>query len=208
CTAVSNTASAQTAISFSFNGTGSGHVSSFSLNGSGTVTPYGQTTISVNGGGTGQGTYSITFLVTFGDGSTWSATSNVTPTSQTSISGTANITSGTGTFAGATGSFNYVTTGSFGSPSFNFTTTGSGTLSISTSHVVVPGAWISTSGTSEPLPILTNSTLRDQELISPEQFGSGTAILISKIGFRAFPNSGPVSGSATSLVVHLSTSPL
>src|ERR1019366_1489635 len=151
CTAVSNTASAQTAISFSFNGTGSGHVSSFSLNGSGTVTPYGQTTISVNGGGTGQGTYSITFLVTFGDGSTWSATSNVTPTSQTSISGTANITSGTGTFAGATGSFT--------PPSFNSTPTGSGPLSISTSHVVVPGAWISTSGPSEPLPILTNSTL-------------------------------------------------
>jgi hypothetical protein len=74
--------------------------------------------------------------------------------------------------------------------------------------VTVPGSWNSTAGTSEPLPILTNSTLRDQELIGPEQFGSGTALLITKIAFRAFPGSGPVSGSATNLTVHLSTSPL
>ncbi len=74
--------------------------------------------------------------------------------------------------------------------------------------VTVPGAWSSNAGTSEPLPILSNSTLRDQELIGPEQFGSGTALLITKIGFRAFPGSGPLSATATSLVVHLSTSPL
>ena len=74
--------------------------------------------------------------------------------------------------------------------------------------LTVPGSWSGTAGTSEPLPILTNSTLRDQELIGPEQFGSGTALLITKIGFRAFPGSGPVSGSATNLAVHLSTSPL
>jgi len=74
--------------------------------------------------------------------------------------------------------------------------------------LTVPGSWSTTAGTSEPLPILTNSTLRDQELIGPEQFGSGTALLITKIAFRAFPGSGPVSGSATNLTVHLSTSPL
>ena len=74
--------------------------------------------------------------------------------------------------------------------------------------VTVPGAWVNTAGTSEPLPIFTNSTLRDQELIGPEQFGSGTALVITKIAFRAFPGSGPVSGRATSLAVHLSTSPL
>ena len=74
--------------------------------------------------------------------------------------------------------------------------------------VTVPGAWTSTSGTSEPLPILTNSTFRDQELIGPEQFGSGTALLITKIGFRAFPGSGPLSATITNLTVHLSTSPL
>lgn len=203
-----NTASAQTAISFSFSGAGSAGAGSFTLNGSGSVTPYGPTTISVNGGPSGQGNLSIAFLVTFGDGSTWSATSIVSSSSQTSISGTATITSGTGTFAGATGSFNYVANGSFTSANFNFTVTGSGTVTISTSHLVVPGAWTGTAGTSEPLPILTNSTLRDQELIGPEQFGSGTALLITKIGYRAFPGSGPLSASATSLVVHLSTSPL
>ena len=52
--------------------------------------------------------------------------------------------------------------------------------------VTVPGSWTTSPGTSEPLPILTNSTLRDQELIGPEQFGSGTALLITKIAFRAF----------------------
>ena len=53
----------------------------------------------------------INFVVTFGDGSTWVATSTVTPASSTSISGTANITSGTGTFLGAHGSFSFVTPG-------------------------------------------------------------------------------------------------
>jgi len=42
-------ASAQTAFSFSFSGNGTSSGGNFSLTGSGTITPYGATTISVNG---------------------------------------------------------------------------------------------------------------------------------------------------------------
>ena len=74
--------------------------------------------------------------------------------------------------------------------------------------VTVPGSWGSTAGTSQPLPILSNANFRYQQLIGPEQFGSGTALLITKIAFRAFPGSGPLNSTVTTLTVHMSTSPL
>jgi len=74
--------------------------------------------------------------------------------------------------------------------------------------VTVPGSWANTAGTSQPLPLLTNASFRYQQLVGQEQFGSGTALLITKIGFRAFPGSGPLNSTSTSMIVHMSTSPL
>src|SRR5208282_5945729 len=142
-----NTASAQTAISFSLTGTGTGSINSFSLTGSGTITPYGQTTIAVTGGSQG-GSFGVTFTVTFPDQSTWTATS--TPTvSKNVVSGTATFNSGKGTFAGATGSFTYYTTitAKTGN-SLSFTCTGSGTISTGTtyyfSQLAIGGGWQTT----------------------------------------------------------------
>jgi hypothetical protein len=202
-----NSANAQTAFSFSFTGSGTGTVNTFSLTGSGTITPYGPTTITVTGGGGGAGAVAVSFVVRFGDGSTWTASSTVTPTSATSISGTATISGGTGTFSGAHGTFTFTVTGPLSSSSFNFTTTGSGTITTSSGVRVVPGAWTTSSGTSDPLPILSNSNIRVQELIAPEQFGAGS-LLINQIAFRAFPGSGPLNGTITNLAIYLSTSPL
>src|SRR5665213_381262 len=67
----SSPASAQSAFSFSFAGNGTSSGGSFSMSGSGNITPYGATTISVNGTQAGGGTLGIAFVVTFGDGSTW-----------------------------------------------------------------------------------------------------------------------------------------
>jgi hypothetical protein len=140
-----NSAYAQTAISFSLTGTGTGSISSFSLTGNGTITPYGPTTIAVTGGST-SGSFGVTFVVTFGDGSTWSATS--TPTvSKNAVSGTATITSGTGTFAGATGSFTYVTTFTVTANGLSFTCTGAGTITGNNyyfSHLAIGGGWQTT----------------------------------------------------------------
>ena len=199
-------ASAQTAISFSFTGAGTSSGSGFSLLGSGTITPYGATTISVNGTPGGAGSFAIAFVVTFGDGSTWNATSTVTPTSSTSLSGTAAITSGTGTFLGAHGSFSFVVTGPFTSSSFAFTTTGAGTLSISTGTKVLPGSWTNNSGTNASIAGVLNSN-RYQELIGPQQFGSGT-LIINQIAFRTYPGTGPLNLTIANLTVNLSTSPL
>jgi hypothetical protein len=122
-----NTASAQTAISFSLTGTGTGTINSFSLTGNGTFTPYGQTSISVKGGSQG-GAFGVTFTVTFADQSTWTATSTAN-VSKNVISGTATITSGTGDFAGATGSFTYTATITAETGgALSFTVTGSGTV--------------------------------------------------------------------------------
>src|SRR5579872_1481806 len=82
----SNPANAQTAISFSFTGTGTSSGGGFSLNGSGTITPYGATTIAVTGSGAGGGAVNLGFVVTFGDGSTWSATSTVASSTSTNVS--------------------------------------------------------------------------------------------------------------------------
>ena len=199
-------ASAQTAFSFSFSGNGTSSGGNFAMTGSGTITPYGATTISVNGTQAGGGTLGIGFVVTFGDGSTWTANSTVTPASSTSISGTANITSGTGTFLGAHGSFSFVASGSFTTGSFAFTVTGAGNLSISTGTRVVPGNWFSNSGTSASV-VGVAATNRFQELIGPQQFGTGT-LIINQIAFRAYPGAGPVNLTIANLTVNMSTSTL
>ena len=140
-----NLANAQTAFSFSMSGTGTGTLSSFSLQGSGTISPYGLTSATVTGGSQ-SGSFGITFQVTFPDGSTWSATSAPTRTKNV-ITGTATITSGTGIFAGGTGSFTYTTTiTSDVSGNLTFTTTGSGTMSTASesyyfSHLAFGGGW-------------------------------------------------------------------
>ena len=51
----SNPANAQTAFSFSFSGNGTNSGGNFSLAGSGNITPYGATTISVTGTAAGSG---------------------------------------------------------------------------------------------------------------------------------------------------------
>ena len=201
-----NPASAQTPFSFSFTGNGTSSGGNFSMAGSGTITPYGATTISVNGTAGGGGTVGIAFVVTFGDGSTWNATSTATPASSSSISGNANITSGTGTFLGAHGTFSYVASGSFTTGSFAFTVTGSGNLSISTGTRVVPGNWFSNSGTSSSV-VGVAATNRFQELIGPQQFGTGT-IIINQIALRAYPGTGPVNLTLANLTVNMSTSTL
>ena len=142
-----NPASAQTAISFSLTGTGTGTINSFSLNGSGNFAPYGQTSITVNGG-TKNGSFGITFTITFLDQSTWTATS-VPTVSKNVVSGTATITSGTGDFAGATGSFTYTTTiTSESGNGLGFTVTGSGTVNSGTpyyfSDLASGGGWQTT----------------------------------------------------------------
>jgi len=202
----SSPATAQTPFSFSFTGNGTSSSGNFSLHGSGTITPYGATTISVNGTAGEGGSVGIAFVVTFGDGSTWTANSTVTPASSTSISGNATITSGTGTFLGAHGSFSFVTTGAYTTSNFVFTTTGAGTLSISTGTRVVPGSWTGISGTNSSV-VGASSTLRFQELIGPQQFGTGT-LIINQIAFRAYPATGPLNITIANLTVNMSTSPL
>jgi hypothetical protein len=161
-----NTANAQTAISFSLTGTGTGTINSFSLMGSGTVTPYGPTTIAITGG-TENGSFGISFVVRFGDGSTVSATS--TPTlSKNVFSGTATIISGTGTFAGASGSYTYMTTITLGSSSsLNFTSTGSGTITISAISLPSDLSFLSTTSPSD-CGTSDNAVITSQTL-----FGSG-----------------------------------
>ena len=114
-----NMASAQTAITYAF----AGSSAAGGLTGTGTLNPYGPTTIFVATGGSGS-----QFTVTFANGSTMTATS-LTNASGTTITGTANITGGTGTFTGVTGSFNFLLnlTGS-SSTGVTFTVSGSGTL--------------------------------------------------------------------------------
>ncbi len=140
-----NTANAQTAFSFSLSGTGTGTLSSFSLQGSGTFSPYGFTSVSFVGGSK-SGSFGITFQVTFPDGSTWTATS-VPTVSKNVVSGTATITDGTGIFAGGSGSFTYTTTiTSDKSGNLTFISTGSGTTTIASqsyyfSHLAFGGGW-------------------------------------------------------------------
>lgn len=110
------TASAQTTTPFSytFSGNGSGSFSNFTLTGTGTITPtsvFGaSTSITVKGSTTSGQT--ITFTVTFSDGDTFTATcsnaiSTAIGTSTVVITGTANIISGTGAYAGASGSYSF-----------------------------------------------------------------------------------------------------
>jgi hypothetical protein len=202
-----STANAQTAFSFSFNGSGTGTVNTFSLTGSGTISPYGPTTITVTGGGGGAGAVAVSFVVRFGDGSTWSASSTVTPTSATSISGTATISGGTGTFSGAHGTFTFTVTGPLSSSSFNFTTTGSGTITTASGVLVVPGGWTNLTGTSNSIAGQSNANIRFQQLMGPEQFGTGSFV-INQIAFRTFPGTGPLNLSIGNLAISLSTSPL
>jgi len=124
-----NTASAQTAVTFSITGTGTGTEQSYALTGTGTITPFGTTTISVTGGSL---TGSTNFVITYGDGSTITA-SGITFISGTNYSGTATISKGTGSFAGATGSFTFdltLVSGNVKADTFNFTESGSGTITI------------------------------------------------------------------------------
>ena len=122
-----NSASAQTPISFTFTGTGTGTGNNFSLTGTGAFNPYGPTSINVTGGAGASG-YAVLFTVTFSDGSTFSAQSTATSNFAT-ITGTATVTSGTGKFAGTTGTFSFVVTESLGAGgTINFTSTGSGTF--------------------------------------------------------------------------------
>lgn len=114
-------AQTETQISFTFSGNGSGSTSNFTLRGSGTVSPYGQTTVTVSGTSSGGG-LNVSFSLTFIDGSTVTATSVANQAGNT-FSGTATITNGTGHFAGITGSFMYVMVGEL-----SFTATGSGTI--------------------------------------------------------------------------------
>ena len=205
----SNTARAsQIPITFSLSGSGSGTLSAFTLTGSGTFTPYGPTTVTITGGSAAAAA-PVSFVSTFSDGSTISATSTSTVSGAT-YTGSANIASGTGRFAGATGSFNYTVIVSAGAAAgtFNFTETGSGTVITTSSTQVVPGSWTGSSGTRDNIPILNNSNIRLQELVGPEQFGSGTMISINQIAFRAFPGTGPLNATIANLTVSLSTSPL
>ena len=119
-----NTASAQTPISFSFTGSGGANPGGgVLLTGSGTLNPYGPTTISVVVKNSG-----TNFTVTFANGSTWTATSSAASSGNT-ISGTATIVSGTGTFAGATGSFTFdVEYAVQSGDTITFSVTGSGTV--------------------------------------------------------------------------------
>ena len=199
-------ANAQTPFSFSFTGNGTSGGGGFSMNGSGTISPYGPTTIVVNGTAGGGGSVGITFVVTFGDGSTWNATSTATATSSSSISGNATINSGTGTFLGAHGTFSFVASGAFTTGSFSFTVTGAGTLSISTGTRVAPGAWFGNTGTNTSVAGFSGS-IRYQELLGPQQLGSGT-IIINQIAFRAYAGTGPLTFTMANMAVYLSTSPL
>ena len=76
------------------------------------------------------------------------------------------------------------------------------------STLVAPGGWTSSSGTNNAIGVISNSNSRYQELIGPEQFGSGTMISINQIAFRAFPGTGPLNLTIANLAVYLSTSPL
>jgi len=143
-----NTANAQAAISFSLTGTGTGTLESFSLTGSGTVNPFGQTSVTINGG-TQSGGFGIGFQVAFSDGSTITATSSASRTKNV-ITGSATITSGTGLFAGVTGSYTFTTTiTSLTSSGLTFTTTGTGTVNFGSntsltyyfSHLAFAAGW-------------------------------------------------------------------
>ncbi len=71
---------------------------------------------------------------------------------------------------------------------------------------MVPGSWTSNSGTNSSVAGVSDSN-RYQELIGPQQFGSGT-LIINQIAFRAYPGTGPLNLTIANLTVNLSTSPL
>ena len=188
-----NTANAQTAISFSFSGTGGlNSGGGVVLSGTGTLNPYGPTTIVVtliNAGST-----TLTIVVTFADGSTWSA---VAPNQ---VTGTATITGGTGRFLGVSGSFNYNfnynnVTSNTSQTTINFTVPGSGTLiggppvsvsyyfsdlafaggyqttltyiNLGTQPVTCTTNFYNDSGTSLPIPFAQGTILTRTDVIPP-----------------------------------------
>ncbi|HSR05629.1 MAG TPA: hypothetical protein VLM42_00645 [Bryobacteraceae bacterium] len=121
------TANAQsTAITLSFTGTGNGSSAGFFLNGTGTFTPLGSARLQITGIPAGSST-SLAFAFLLQDNSTLAAESAAT-TGPGTLTGTANITGGTGAYAGATGSFSFTLTAPFGSQILPFTLTGSGAL--------------------------------------------------------------------------------
>ena len=105
------TAGAQTTtqISYSFAGTGTGSLSSFTLSGTGAIQPaatFGTSSTITITGGTGSG-QTVTFTVKFSSGDTLIASTSNATSSGSTVSGTATITGGTGVYAGASGSFTF-----------------------------------------------------------------------------------------------------
>ena len=159
------------------------------------------------------GNLSIPFTVTLGHG-TMTGTMTFPETALLNsgpVSGSATITGGTGSYAGLTSSTltaSGTVTGSLlsgGTLSFSIS---AGTVTTGGSTLVAPGGWTSSSGTNNTIGVISNSNNRYQELIGPEQFGSGTMISINQIAFRAFPGTGPLNLTIANLAVYLSTSPL
>src|SRR5580704_15118635 len=120
-------------ISISASGQGTGTVAmGANLSGSGTVTPFGNMTLSIV---SAPGTVSdvpFTFTFTFSSGNAFTATSTGADV-QGSFAGTASITGGTGQFLGAAGSFQYTLSGPDSTANdIQFTMVGSGSLTITT----------------------------------------------------------------------------
>ena len=72
--------------------------------------------------------------------------------------------------------------------------------------VVAPNAETNSPGTYPAILSGTNPDLRLQQVIGPDQFQSNP-ILINQIAFRAFPGTGGVNATISSLNLYLSTSP-
>jgi uncharacterized protein (TIGR03437 family) len=127
CAAIGN-AQTPTQLSLSFTGSGSGNANAFSLSGSGNLTPFGAATVSISGGG-GAHALTVNFTFTLTDGSTLTSSGPAT-FGKDIISGSANVSGGTGLFANSTGTFSYSITAPAGTTAANvqFTLTGSGTV--------------------------------------------------------------------------------
>src|SRR5450432_2377944 len=72
--------------------------------------------------------------------------------------------------------------------------------------VVAPNAQGTLPGTFPGIQGGTNANIRRQQVIGPDQFQSNP-ILINQIAFRAFPGTGAVNATISSLNLYLSTSP-
>src|SRR5580692_2153615 len=77
---------------------------------------------------------------------------------------------------------------------------------LANTFVTVPNAEANAPGTFPGLLGGTNSSIRMQQVIGSDQLPSNP-ILINQIAFRAFPGSGAVNATISSLNLYLSTSP-